>query len=64
MIDRHESLSPRRVRALIALGWLAAGTTLLALTPLPMHSESLGWTPAFWLVLAPASLLVALRRRG
>ncbi|MBB3226651.1 hypothetical protein FHW69_001241 [Luteibacter sp. Sphag1AF] len=64
MIDRNDSLTPRRVRALIALGWLLAGAAVLTLTPMPLHSESLGWTPTFWLVLAPASLLLALRRRA
>jgi hypothetical protein len=57
----NDMLSPRRVRALIALAWLAVGTLLLLLTPLSAHSESLGWTPAFWLMLAPASVLVAIK---
>lgn len=57
----HETLSPRRLRALVALGWLASGALLLLLTPLSGHSETLGWTPAFWLLLAPASVLVAMK---
>ena len=57
----HDTLSPRRLRALIALGWLAAGALLLLLTPLSGHNETLGWTPAFWLLLAPASVLVAMK---
>jgi hypothetical protein len=57
----HDTLSPRRLRALIALAWLAAGGLLLLLTPLSGHTEALGWTPAFWLLLAPASVLVAMK---
>lgn len=57
----HDTLSPRRLRALVALGWLASGALLLLLTPLSGHSETLGWTPAFWLLLAPASVLVAMK---
>ena len=57
----NDTLSPRRVRALIAMAWLALGTLLLLLTPLSGHSDSLGWTPVFWLMLAPASVLVAMK---
>jgi hypothetical protein len=57
----NDTLSPRRVRALIAMAWLAVGTLLLLLTPLSGHSDSLGWTPVFWLMLAPASVLVAMK---
>jgi len=57
----NDTLSPHRVRALIALAWLALGTLVLLLTPLSGHSESLGWTPVFWLVIAPASVLVAMK---
>ncbi|NID16588.1 hypothetical protein [Luteibacter yeojuensis] len=57
----HDTLSPRRLRALIALAWLAGGALLLLLTPLSGHSDALGWTPAFWLLLAPASILVAMK---
>lgn len=60
MID---TLSPRRIRALIAMAWLAVGALLLLLTPLSAHSEALGWSPVFWLLLAPASVLVAMRPR-
>lgn len=57
----NDTLSPRRVRALIALAWLAVGALVLLLTPLSGHSETLGWTPAFWLLMAPASVLVAMK---
>jgi hypothetical protein len=59
----HDHLTPRRTIALIALAWLAGGMLLLLLTPLSGRSESLGWTPLFWLLLAPMSVLVTLRPR-
>ena len=59
----HESLTPRRTVALIALAWLAGGMLLLLLTPLSGRTELLGWTPSFWLMLAPMSVLVALQPR-
>ena len=62
-ISNDPIFSPRRLRALFALAWLFAGAVLLAFTPLSAHSEQWGWTPAFWLLLAPASLLVALQPR-
>ncbi|GAA0905073.1 hypothetical protein KR767_06970 [Luteibacter anthropi] len=55
------TLSPHRLRALIALAWLAVGSLLLVLTPLSARSDALGWSPLFWLVLAPASVLLAMR---
>lgn len=57
------TLSPNRLRALIAMAWLVAGALLLLLTPLSGHSDSLGWTPAFWLLAAPTSVLLAMRPR-
>jgi hypothetical protein len=60
----NEMLTPRRTLALIALAWLACGTLVLLLTPLSGRSELLGWTPTFWLLLAPLSVLAALRRRA
>lgn len=59
----HDMLTPRRTIALIALAWLAAGMLLLLLTPLSGHTDALGWTPTFWLLLAPMSVLVALKPR-
>jgi hypothetical protein len=43
--------------------WLLLGGFLLALTPLPAHTESLGWSPLYWLLLAPLCVLAALRLR-
>lgn len=57
----NDTLSPRRIRALIAMAWMGLGALVLLVTPLSAHSEALGWTPAFWLLLAPASVLVAMK---
>lgn len=43
-----------------ALLWLLAGAALLLTTLAPLHTEALGWTPAFWLVGAPLVVLLAL----
>lgn len=43
--------------------WLLLGAFLLALTPLPAHTEALGWAPLFWLLLAPLCVLGGLRLR-
>ena len=43
-----------------ALLWLLAGTVLLLTTLVPVHTDALGWTPAFWLVGAPLVMLLAL----
>jgi hypothetical protein len=59
----HDMLTPRRTIALIALAWLAGGMLLLLLTPLSGRTDALGWTPTFWLLLAPMSVLVALKPR-
>ncbi|MGH8192146.1 MAG: hypothetical protein ACREP2_11940 [Rhodanobacteraceae bacterium] len=42
-----------------AATWLACGVVLLGLTPLPLRGAALGWSPAFWLLAAPAILLLA-----
>ncbi|WP_036138742.1 hypothetical protein [Luteibacter sp. 9135] len=57
----NDTLSPRRIRALIAMAWMGLGALVLLVTPLSGHSDTLGWTPAFWLLLAPASVLVAMK---
>ncbi len=49
---------------LAALAWLAIGFVLLVLTPMPAHDATYGWSPAFWLIAAPAALLVALHPRA
>lgn len=40
--------------------WLLAGSALLLTTLVPLHTELLGWTPAFWLLGAPLAVLVTL----
>ncbi|TAM95897.1 MAG: hypothetical protein EPN40_09920 [Rhodanobacteraceae bacterium] len=49
------------ILALAAATWLACGIVLLGLTPLPLRDASLGWSPAFWLLMAPLLLLTAKR---
>ncbi len=51
----------RRIR--LTSSWLAIGCTTLLLTPVPMHTHALGWSPLIWLVLAPAALLIILEPR-
>lgn len=41
--------------------WLAAGVVVYLLTPLPFRDAAWGWTPAFWLLLAPAIVLCVQR---
>lgn len=43
-----------------ALLWLLGGAALLLTTLVPVHTDALGWTPAFWLVGAPLVVLLAL----
>lgn len=49
--------------AAFALAWLAFGAFALLLTPLPAHNAQFGWSPLFWLVLAPVCVLGGLRLR-
>jgi hypothetical protein len=67
--DRRNAALPRRRSSspnaapdpvtLAAATWLACGIVLLGLTPLPLRDATLGWSPAFWLLVAPAILLLA-----
>jgi len=43
-----------------AVLWLLGGSALLLTTLVPLHTELLGWTPAFWLLGAPLVVLLAL----
>lgn len=43
-----------------AVLWLLAGTVLLLTTLVPAHTDTLGWTPAFCLLVAPLVVLLAL----
>jgi hypothetical protein len=40
--------------------WLLAGAFALITTLVPAHTELLGWTPMFWLLAAPLTVLLAL----
>lgn len=50
--------------AAISLCWLGVGAFALALTPVPAHTVEAGWSPAFWLLLAPACALIGLALRA
>lgn len=62
---RHRSAAPQPASSdpltLAAGTWLAAGIVLLGMTPLPLHDANWGWSPAFWLLVAPAMLCGARR---
>jgi hypothetical protein len=58
---RFESARPHDVLTLAAATWLACGVVLFGLTPLPWRDATLGWSPAFWLLVAPCVLLIARR---
>lgn len=49
--------------AAIGLCWLLVGAFALILTPVPAHTVQSGWSPTFWLVLAPACALLGLGLR-
>jgi hypothetical protein len=40
--------------------WLLAGGILLLSTLVPARTDTLGWTPAFWLLGAPLVIVLAL----
>lgn len=43
--------------------WLLFGSFVLTLTPVPAHTAALGWSPLFWLLVAPLCMLAGLRLR-
>lgn len=55
---RQAALHDRLLGA--SLLWLLAGVVLLLTTLVPVRTELLGWTPAFWLLGAPLVVLLAL----
>lgn len=59
---RAEPLSsPHHQRLLgVTALWLFGGSALLLSTLVPLHTDTLGWTPTFWLLGAPLIVLVAL----
>jgi hypothetical protein len=53
--------SPRNSRLLVAaMLWLLGGAALLLTTLVPLRTDLLGWTPAFWLLGAPLAVLLVL----
>ncbi|GLQ90639.1 hypothetical protein [Dyella flagellata] len=46
-----------------ALLWLLSGSLLLATTLVPAHTALLGWTPFFWLFVAPLAVALTLEPR-
>ena len=40
--------------------WLLGGAALLLTTLVPLRTDLLGWTPAFWLLGAPLAVLLVL----
>lgn len=59
----HAAQALRLNRTLVAAIWLASGSLLLLLTPLPAHTTALGWAPLLWLVGAPLIILLILQPR-
>lgn len=59
---RRSFATPSRQQslALAAACWLLAGAALLLTTLIPAHTPLLGWSPAFWLVIAPLAVLLVL----
>ena len=43
-----------------AVLWLCAGSFLLVTTLVPVYTDMLGWTSAFWLIGAPLIVLLTL----
>ncbi|RDS81624.1 hypothetical protein DWU98_10355 [Dyella monticola] len=57
----HADKSDHRARLLaLSLLWLLAGGALLASTLVPAHTQWLGWTPFFWLFVAPLAVALTL----
>lgn len=54
-----DTASPHLLAATVL--WLLTGAVLLLSTALPLHTDLLGWTPAFWLLGAPLIMLLALQ---
>jgi hypothetical protein len=46
-----------------ALLWLFGGSLLLATTLVPAHTAMFGWTPFFWLFVAPLAVALTLEPR-
>jgi len=62
---RSQSFDPSRHPRLLAtaLLWLFVGSVLLITTLVPAHTALLGWTPFFWLFVAPLAVALTLEPR-
>lgn len=62
---RNKSIDPGRHPRLLAtaLLWLFGGSLLLATTLVPAHTALFGWTPFFWLFVAPLAVALTLEPR-
>jgi hypothetical protein len=63
-MHNRQATAPDRlpdVLTLAAATWLACGVVLYGLTPLPWRDATLGWSPVFWLLVAPSLLLLTRR---
>ncbi len=61
MIRTPSTPNSRQSLWVATLGWLAAGSVLLTSPLVPGYSAVAGWSGAFWLVVAPAIMMLALR---
>jgi hypothetical protein len=59
----YSSSSFSQALAAASLLWLLFGCFVLTLTPVPAHTANLGWSPLFWLLVAPLCVLAGLRVR-
>jgi hypothetical protein len=57
--SKSGSMQDARLLAAAAM-WLIVGGFLLLSTLVPAHTAMLGWTPAFWLVVAPLLALLSM----
>lgn len=59
---RPQVVDMERRSKLLALSllWLLGGSLLLASTLVPAYTEWLGWTPFFWLFVAPLAVALTL----
>lgn len=62
---RSKPIDPNRHPRLLAaaLLWLFGGSLLLATTLVPAHTVLFGWTPFFWLFMAPLVVALTLEPR-
>jgi hypothetical protein len=63
-MHRSSADNHRRLQLLSAsLIWLFIGSVLLLSTLVPAHTALFGWTPTFWLLVAPLTVALTLEPR-